>query len=661
MPRPSSISVCSERETTSRRREVLRGRRVAHHEALALGVAQDPALAAAALGDQDPARVHRRRVELHELDVLQRQPGAQRHRHPVAGAGVGVRGRAVEAADAAGGEQDGLAAERLQAAVEEVPGDHALAAALVLDELPREVLLVDRDVSLDELLVEHLDQDVAGDVGREDGARRAGGAERALRELAVVGAREDRAPVLELVDVARRLAREDLDRVLVAEVVGALDGVECVALGAVVAGVSERRVDPALGRAGVAAGRVELRDDRDVGTRVVSLDRGAHTSAAGADHEYVVLRVHRRLDRPARRRPLGRASAPRRRSGRSRTPLRALRKALGRDARGHASARLPARARRPRASTATASSELLRRSARARTPAARASAAAAKRSRSGAARRSPTSTRSSSRGSRRRGSTSCAWPRRRSGSTPSSRSAGTPRSSASSRPWSPRTRSRCAIGCRGQLMLTLYRCGRHGEALEVYRAAGWRSRTSSGSTPHPSCRSSSDGSCSQDPAAGPTGTRSPRRPSPERAELRLVTVLAVDRRPPTTIRSAIAACSTRRSPRCRTRSAAQPRHARAIRARGCWSRSSAPRRPATTTPHRAVLRPRELGLPAGIATGEVVDGAGRSSTRAVELARVGGIRLDERTDGARSRRAATRHAARRPHRGARRTCTERSR
>ena len=274
-------------------REILRGRRVALHEPLALGVAQDPALAAAALGDQDPARVHRRRVELHELDVLQRQAGAERHRHSVAGAGVGVRGRAVEPADAAGREQHRLAAERLQAAVEEIPGDHALAAILVDDELPGEELLVDRDVALDELLVEDLDQDVARDVGRIDRARRAGGAERALRELAVVAAREDRAPLLELVDVERRLAREDLDRVLVAEVVRALDGVERVTLGAVVAGVPEGRVDPALGRAGVAAGRVELRDDRDVRARIVGLDRGAHARATGADHEYVVLRLHR--------------------------------------------------------------------------------------------------------------------------------------------------------------------------------------------------------------------------------------------------------------------------------------------------------------------------------------------------------------------------------
>ena len=67
---------------------------------------------------------------------------------------------------------------------------------------------------------------MAGDVGRVGGARLAGGAEGPLRDPPVLGAREDRAPVLELVDVAGRLVAEDLDRVLVAEVVRALDRVE---------------------------------------------------------------------------------------------------------------------------------------------------------------------------------------------------------------------------------------------------------------------------------------------------------------------------------------------------------------------------------------------------------------------------------------------------
>ena len=70
--------------------------------------------------------------------------------------------------------------------------------------------------------------------------------------------------MLELVDVAGRLVAEDLDRVLVAEVVGALDRVERVLLGVVLGRVAERRVDAALGRAGVAARRVELGDERDV-------------------------------------------------------------------------------------------------------------------------------------------------------------------------------------------------------------------------------------------------------------------------------------------------------------------------------------------------------------------------------------------------------------
>ena len=201
----------------------------------------------------------------------------------------------VEPARAAGGEDDRLRADRLQAAVQEIPGDHALAAVVVDDELPGEELLVGRDVALHHLLVEDVDQDVAGDVGRVGGARLAGRAERPLRDPAVLGAREDGAPVLELVDVAGRLVAEDLDRVLVAQVVGALDRVVGVLLGVVLGGVPERGVDPALGRAGVAAHRMDLREKRDVGAEIVRLDRGAHARQAGADDEHVVCGFHQLL------------------------------------------------------------------------------------------------------------------------------------------------------------------------------------------------------------------------------------------------------------------------------------------------------------------------------------------------------------------------------
>jgi hypothetical protein len=133
---------------------------------------------------------------------------------------------------------------------------------------------------------------MAGDVRRVDGARRTGGAEGPLCELAVVAAREEGAPVLELDDVAGRLAREDLDRVLVAEVVGALDRVVRMDLGRVVGGVPERRVDAALGRSGMGPGRMQLRDHGHVRARVVRLDGRAHARAAGAHHQDVVLSDH---------------------------------------------------------------------------------------------------------------------------------------------------------------------------------------------------------------------------------------------------------------------------------------------------------------------------------------------------------------------------------
>ena len=133
---------------------------------------------------------------------------------------------------------------------------------------------------------------MARDVGRIRGAGLAGRAEGPLRDPAVLGAREDGAPVLELVDVAGRLVAEDLDRVLVAEIVGALDRVVGVLLGIVFGGVAERGVDPAFGRAGVAPHRVDLREQRDVGAEIVCLDSSAHARQAGPYDEHVVRRVH---------------------------------------------------------------------------------------------------------------------------------------------------------------------------------------------------------------------------------------------------------------------------------------------------------------------------------------------------------------------------------
>src|SRR5688572_32835119 len=59
------------------RSEILRVRRIALHEALALGVREIPALAARTFRDQAAGAVDAGRVELHELEIFERQPGTR--------------------------------------------------------------------------------------------------------------------------------------------------------------------------------------------------------------------------------------------------------------------------------------------------------------------------------------------------------------------------------------------------------------------------------------------------------------------------------------------------------------------------------------------------------------------------------------------------------
>ena len=192
-PRPSSISVCSAREITSRLASSIAFGAYRFEKALAHRVEQVRALAATALGDEHARRRQRRRVELHHLHVLQRYADVQRLSHPVAGARVRVRRPDVEPARPARREDRRLRADRLEAAVEQVPADDALASAVVLDQPPGEVLLVDEDVALHQLLVEHLHEHMARDVGRVRRARRARCTERPLRDPAVLRA-ENTAP-----------------------------------------------------------------------------------------------------------------------------------------------------------------------------------------------------------------------------------------------------------------------------------------------------------------------------------------------------------------------------------------------------------------------------------------------------------------------------------
>ncbi len=277
--------------------QVLGRGRVALHEALALGVGEVAALAAHALGDEAAGAVDARRVELHELHVLQRQAGAQHHAAAVAGAGVRRGAGEVGAAVAAGRQHRLLGAEAVQRAVVQVPGhDAAARAVLVHDQVEREVLDEELRVVLERLLIERVQHGVAGAVGRRAGAlrRRAlavlrrHAAEGALIDPPVLGAREGHAVVLELDDRRDRLAHHVLDGILVAEPVGPLDRVVHVPAPVVRPHVAERGRDAALGGDRVAAGREHLGDAGRLEPRLGQAEGGAQAGAAGADDDDVV-------------------------------------------------------------------------------------------------------------------------------------------------------------------------------------------------------------------------------------------------------------------------------------------------------------------------------------------------------------------------------------
>ena len=207
-------------------------------------------------------------MELEELHILQRQAATQKHGGAVAGVGIGVGCDRIDTAMTAGGEDDGLGVKGVQLAGGKLHGDHASGPA-VDDQQVEDLILIEKvDLVLETLLIEGLEDHVTGSVssvGRA--AHRLAGlkvgvtAERALGDLTVGGAVERQAHVLQLQHGINRLVAHELNGILVAEVVRAFDGVVGMPFGLVFFKVAEGGADPALCRAGVGTGGVELADD----------------------------------------------------------------------------------------------------------------------------------------------------------------------------------------------------------------------------------------------------------------------------------------------------------------------------------------------------------------------------------------------------------------
>jgi hypothetical protein len=240
--------------------------------------------------------------ELPEFHVFQRNAGSRRHAQPVAGVDERVGAGGIDPPRPAGGEQhrarmhdrDFAGFHFHRGHAQHLPGG-------IADQVQRHPFDEKVGVGAQVALVERVQHGVAGAVGGAATALHRTlaevlrmSAEGPLINRAVVVAVEGHAEVLQFQHHLRRLAAEEFDRVLVAQIIRTLDGVVHVPEPVVLAHVAQRRADPALRRDGVRAGRKHLRQHRYPVSGLRELQRGAHPGATRTDDHRIELSYRNR-------------------------------------------------------------------------------------------------------------------------------------------------------------------------------------------------------------------------------------------------------------------------------------------------------------------------------------------------------------------------------
>jgi len=233
-------------------------------------------------------------MKLDEFHILQRQPGAQRHGAAVAGAGVGRGAGLVDAPAPTGRDHDHVGAESVDRSVLKTPGEQTSAGAIVVHQkIDRKIFDEEARLVLQALLVERVQDGVAGAIGRRAGTIGHvalgifGGmaAEPTLVDLAGIGAAERDAEMLEFDDCIDRFAAHIGDRVLVAEPIRTPDGIEHVPTPIVLLNIAEGRADTALCRDRVAAGRKHFGDASRIQAGCDHAEGGPQSGATCAEHD----------------------------------------------------------------------------------------------------------------------------------------------------------------------------------------------------------------------------------------------------------------------------------------------------------------------------------------------------------------------------------------
>ena len=234
--------------------KVFHGRRITLHKTLAVLIKQKAAFAAHTLGNQHAGTRHTRRMELPELHVFQRYARARRHAQAVTSINKRVGAGSVDAPCPAGGQQRGLGVQNHHFAGFHFQRHHTQhITRLIAYQIKRHPFDEKLRACTNVTLIQRVQHGVAGAIGRRaralDGALAvvAGmAAKRALINLAVIQAVKRHAVVFQFHHRVTRLAAHKLNRILIAEVIRALDGVVHMPVPVVRLFIAQRRGNAAL-------------------------------------------------------------------------------------------------------------------------------------------------------------------------------------------------------------------------------------------------------------------------------------------------------------------------------------------------------------------------------------------------------------------------------
>ena len=153
--------------------QIFRLGRITLHQALAISIDQITALTARAFGNQHAVTGNAGGVKLEKLHILQRHASTQRHRHAVAGIDQRIGGGAVQLPCAAGGQQGGFGLDNHRLAIVNVERQRAQHMTFfIFQQVDSEVFIKEMRLGADVLLVQAVQNGVAGAVSCGAGARR---------------------------------------------------------------------------------------------------------------------------------------------------------------------------------------------------------------------------------------------------------------------------------------------------------------------------------------------------------------------------------------------------------------------------------------------------------------------------------------------------------